>query len=253
MFHREFLWPTSAKWVQTLIFCIIVIRNGLNDKRSLYSSVNFTFLSNLVNSLLTGNDLCHSQPKPQHFIIINASHSMHCSSVEAYLPWKCCYFNVDTYSHKPWIAWDILLVILSVTGNLCNKCPKRLVEQNSSYSDYFNVISGLYRTADPQEALWHIPIYLQIPSLFASHNVSSCDLNISRYKMSISQCCRFHWSSSFIMTQLKRTCQYWRSCIAESLWKTGLKELPSPMNRDQATSNVPTQLFSPFETNRPTI
>ena len=30
----------------------------------------------------------------------------------------------------------------SVTGNLCNKCPKWLVEQNSSYSDYFNAISG---------------------------------------------------------------------------------------------------------------
>ena len=30
----------------------------------------------------------------------------------------------------------------SVTGNLCNKCPKQLVEQNSRYSDYFNAISG---------------------------------------------------------------------------------------------------------------
>ena len=30
----------------------------------------------------------------------------------------------------------------SVTGNLCNKCPKQLVEQNSSYSDYINAISG---------------------------------------------------------------------------------------------------------------
>ena len=61
---------------------------------------------------------------------------------------------VDTCSHKLWIAWDILLVITSVAGNLCNKCPKRLLEQNSSYSDYFNVISGLYQTAEPQEALW---------------------------------------------------------------------------------------------------
>ena len=33
-------------------------------------------------------------------------------------------------------------VMSSVTGNLCNKCPKWLVEQNSSYSDYFNAISG---------------------------------------------------------------------------------------------------------------
>ena len=53
------------------------------------------------------------------------------------------------------IAWDSLLVITSVAGNLCNKCPKQLLKQNSSYSDYFNVVSGLYQTAEPQEALWH--------------------------------------------------------------------------------------------------
>ena len=63
-------------------------------------------------------------------------------------------------SHKPWIAWDILLVILSMTGNLCNKCPKWLFEWKSSYSDYFNAISGLYWTAEPQEALWHTTILL---------------------------------------------------------------------------------------------
>ena len=51
------------------------------------------------------------------------------------------------------IAWDILLVITTVAGNLCNKCPKWLLEKNSSYNDYFNEISGLYRTAEPQEAL----------------------------------------------------------------------------------------------------
>ena len=52
------------------------------------------------------------------------------------------------------IAWDILLVLVTVAGNLCNECPKWLLKQNSSYSDYFSVISGLYRTAEPQEALW---------------------------------------------------------------------------------------------------
>ena len=56
--------PTSTKWVLTLIFCIIVTRNGLNTKCSLHSSAYFTFLSILVNLLLTGNDMCHSQPKP---------------------------------------------------------------------------------------------------------------------------------------------------------------------------------------------
>ena len=50
MFHREFMWLTSAKWVQTLIFCITGIKNSLNTKCSLLSSVNFIFLSNLVIS-----------------------------------------------------------------------------------------------------------------------------------------------------------------------------------------------------------
>ena len=48
---------------------------------------------------------------------------------------------VDTCSHEPWIAWDILLVMSTVAGNLCNKCPKQLVKQKSSSSDYFNAIS----------------------------------------------------------------------------------------------------------------
>ena len=59
------------------------------------------------------------------------------------------------------IAWDILLVLITVAGNLCNKCPKWLLEQNSSYSDYFNAISGLYRTAEPQEALWQYEVIVR--------------------------------------------------------------------------------------------
>ena len=84
------------------------------------------------------------------------------SSVEAHLLWKCCLISVSpcltnvsyimiSYcckclcSHKPWIAWDVLHVmsnVTGITGNLCNKCPKQQVEQNSSCSDYFNAISG---------------------------------------------------------------------------------------------------------------
>ena len=41
--------------------------------------------------------------------------------------------------------------------------PKRLLEQKSSSSDSFNAISGLYRTTEPQEALWHShPSYLVV-------------------------------------------------------------------------------------------
>ena len=52
----------SIKWVLTLIFCVIVTRNGLNTKCSLHSRLNFIFLVQLLISLLIGNDLCHPQP-----------------------------------------------------------------------------------------------------------------------------------------------------------------------------------------------
>ena len=47
------------------------------------------------------------------------------STVEAYLLWKCCSHvlifvaKCDAQSK----AWHILLVLTSVAGNLCNKCP----------------------------------------------------------------------------------------------------------------------------------
>ena len=62
-------------------------------------------------------------------ITSNTNRSMHCSSVEAYLLWKCC-FNYCSYilifvakCDAQSKAWDILLVLTSVAGNLCNKCP----------------------------------------------------------------------------------------------------------------------------------
>ena len=157
--------PTSTKWVLTLIFCIIVIRNGLNTKCPLHSRLNFMFL---VQLLIFFDWLWHvSFPAKWHILSLFLMPVIQCivaqwrlvSSESAVNIWQQNVATVSnmlhTCSHKPWIAWDILLVIISVTGNLCDKCPKRLLEQNSSYSDYFNAISGLYRTAEPQEALWH--------------------------------------------------------------------------------------------------
>ena len=89
MFHREFLWPTSAKWVQTLIFCIIVIRNGLKTKWSLHSRLNFMFLVQLLISPWLVMTCVIPSKMAYSFIISNASRSMHCSSVEACLLWKC--------------------------------------------------------------------------------------------------------------------------------------------------------------------
>ena len=64
MFHREFLWPINTKCDQMSWKLVKGIKNSLNTKCSLHFSAYFIFLSNLVNSLLTGNDLCHSQPMP---------------------------------------------------------------------------------------------------------------------------------------------------------------------------------------------
>ena len=74
--------------------------------------------------------------------IINACHLNSLKFNGGISPLKVLLLLLQKCSHLLWIAWDSLFVMSSVTGNLCNKCPKQLVEQNSSYSDYFNVISG---------------------------------------------------------------------------------------------------------------
>ena len=86
MNHREFLWLVVASQCQmssdiNILYhsyqqLVHITRNGLNTKRSLHFSAYFTFLSILANFPLTGNDICHSQPKPWYFIISNANHSI---------------------------------------------------------------------------------------------------------------------------------------------------------------------------------
>ena len=162
--------PTSTKWVLTLIFCIIVTRNGLNTKRSLHSRLNFMFLVKLLIYLWLVMTCVIPSQMAYSFIISNASHSMHCSSVEACLLWKCCSVanRIVEYLLSVLISDNRILVIsikcdaqpncmgyFTCDNNCGRKCSKRLFKQNSSYSDYFNAISGLYRTAEPQEALWH--------------------------------------------------------------------------------------------------
>ena len=58
--------------------------------------------------------------------------------------------------------------------------PKWLLKQKSSSSDSFNAISGLYRTAEPQEALWHYPMVALLSdssylvSLFDNYFIIHC-------------------------------------------------------------------------------
>ena len=146
--HREFLWLVVASQCQmssdiNILYhsyqqLVHITRNGLNTKCSLHFSAYFTFLFILVNFPLTGNDICHSQPKPWYFIISNASHSInlflaqwrHISSESAVF--TCFCYNIWQQNVLAVLiakldaqlkAWDILLVLTSVAGNLCNKCP----------------------------------------------------------------------------------------------------------------------------------
>ena len=48
-------------------------------------------------------------------------------------------------------------------------------------------------------------------------------LDINGHKQIIVQDSRLYWSCSFLMAQLKRSWQYWHSCIVQNLRKTLLR------------------------------
>ena len=45
------------------------------------------------------------------------------------------------------------------------------------------------------------------------------NVNVSGQKKIAFQGCRFHWSSSVLMTQPKQSWRNWHSCVVKSLWK----------------------------------
>ena len=57
-------------------------------------------------------------------------------------------------------------VMSTVTGNLCNKCPKWLVKQNSSYSDYFNAISGFTSNSRAPGGPATVTLLVMLPIIF---------------------------------------------------------------------------------------
>ena len=63
--------------------------------------------------------------------------------------------------------------------------------------------------------------------LLYCHNIMLVNekLQVSESKVITLQGCWLHWSISFLMVQLKRSWQYWHSCIADSLWKPLLSML----------------------------
>ena len=49
--------------------------------------------------------------------------------------------------------------------------------------------------------------------------LANIKLDISKFNWITFQDCKLHWSSSFLITQLKRSWQFWHFFIVESLWK----------------------------------
>ena len=93
VFHREFLWLVVANKCQMSSDINILYhsyQDGLNTKRSLHARLNFMFLVQLLISLWLVMTCVIPSQMAYSFYYFNGSHSMHCSSVEAYLLWKCC-------------------------------------------------------------------------------------------------------------------------------------------------------------------
>ena len=66
VFHKEFLWPTSANKYQMGSNINIVYLNyqeWLKYQTFTAFQVKFHVSGSIINFPLTGNDLCHSQPK----------------------------------------------------------------------------------------------------------------------------------------------------------------------------------------------
>ena len=97
--------PISTKCDQMSWQLVNSIKNGLNTKRSLHSRLNFVFLVQLLISLWLVMTCVIPSQMAYSFIIYNASHSMHCSSVEAYLLWKCC---------SPLLISDTRILVITV-------------------------------------------------------------------------------------------------------------------------------------------
>ena len=82
------------------------------------------------------------------------------SSVEACPLWKCCSLFVITDSHVvPWTTWIILHVMSNVTEyqeNCAINAPSGKSSKTAVLVILFMWSLVLHRTAEPQEALWHL-------------------------------------------------------------------------------------------------
>ena len=154
--QREFLWPRSTKWLQTLIFQIHIIRNSLYIKPSLCFCIFFYFYifdktgNFIVFCLIAWNWLVSFPFNAMHIYItdikVQCTIFYHCTSVEAYLLWKCCW----VCSHNEYLlkVWNRIFYCLWHLNDrkcrtLCNKCSKCVNIWNGSSNDSFQQPPGL--------------------------------------------------------------------------------------------------------------
>ena len=72
-------------------------------------------------------------------------------------------------------------------------------------------------------------------------DISACN----RIKFQGCKLCKLHWSSSFLMAQLKWSWQYWHFCIVESLWKTLLTwHQTSNSHSAKSFTDIPTYIHN---------
>ena len=135
--------------------------------------LNFIFLSFLVISLLTGNDLSHFQPNMHYLISSNASHSIHLflaqwrlvlseSAVYQCLNNTPYVTTVSTVNYHQTLCHELhgmFYMWCQMWQELQENCAINAPNGKSSKTAVLVILSMrslvLHRTAEPQEALWH--------------------------------------------------------------------------------------------------
>ena len=125
-----------------------------------------------------------------------------------------------------------------ITGNLCNKGPKWLVEQNNSYSDYFNAISGFTsnsRAPGGPVTFWH-PIWDQrLPKLLKLQNVTFCPKCVKTVK----KCAKLKMTKTALLglankVPVRECDRVFCECQSVSPGPGALPSLPQPSPADSS-------------------
>ena len=109
--------------------------------------------------------------------------------------------------------WKFIITIFTNETPITHQCM---------YNIYIFILrySGFSRTHKIANigifANFVFPYIFAVASAFVPYDVGNCELRC-QYKTIIFLGWRFHWSGVFLMVELKRSWQYWLSCIMERL------------------------------------